>query len=76
MYVYLYSFGAHVYLMYFLMSILMYICLSRRYFFNPFNGCSFCFKACLIYVDNTTARYENGGRKMRLKLKIWDAEFV
>jgi len=41
MYVYLYNFGAHVYLMYFLMDILMYICLCGRYFLNPFNGCSF-----------------------------------
>jgi hypothetical protein len=27
--------------MYFLMGILMYICLCGRYFLNPFNGCSF-----------------------------------
>jgi hypothetical protein len=38
-----------------LMGILMYICLLGRYFLNPFNGCSYYFKTCLIYLDSTTA---------------------
>jgi hypothetical protein len=51
MYVYLYSFGAHVYLMYFLMDILLYIRLLGRYFLDPFNGYSFLWLAfCLNKV--------------------------